>query len=271
MRETNMSLIPSFEEDIFISYAHIDNEPLTEGLKGWVEILHDRLSIRLSQLLGERIKIWRDPNLQGNEVFADTLIERLKKTAILISVISPRYLKSDWCLRELKEFGRLASQTGSLRVGDKLRVFKVVKTYIPISQHPPDMQGLLGYEFFEYDHARNRAKEFSPDISPSRDQRYWDRLEDLANEIQQMISYLRSVKTSVTGMSAAPSGKTVYLAETTWDRREERSKIRRELQLHGHQVLPGEEIPTIGSEMRRTVSENLEQCQLSIHMIGPST
>jgi hypothetical protein len=206
--------------------------------------------------------------LQGNEVFADTLIERLKKTAILISIISPRYLKSDWCLKELSEFSRFASQTGSLRIGDKRRVFKVVKTYVAISEHPLDMQGLLGYEFFQYDQARERAKEFSPDISPSRDQRYWDKLEDLANEIQQMISYLRNVKSSVTTSSAAPSGKTVYVAETTWDRREERDKIKRELQLHGHQVLPREEIPPIGSELRRIVSDNLQQCQLSIHLIG---
>jgi hypothetical protein len=266
--EANMGLIPNFEEDVFISYAHIDNEPLTEGLKGWVETLHERLSIRLSQLLGERVNIWRDPELQGNEVFADTLVERLQNTAILISVISPRYVKSDWCLKELSEFGRFASQKGNLRVGDKMRVFKVVKTYVSISQHPLDMQGLLGYEFFEYDQARERAKEFNPDISPSRDQRYWDKLEDLANEIQQMISYLRSVKTSVTPIPAVPSGKTVYVAETTWDRREDRDRIRRELQLHGHQVLPREELPPIGSELRRIGSENLQQCQLSIHMIG---
>ena len=263
-----MSLIPNFEEDIFISYAHIDNEPLAEGLKGWVETLHERLNIRLSQLLGERVKIWRDLKLQGNEVFSDTLVERLKKTAILVSIISPRYLKSDWCLRELSEFSRFASQTGSLRIGDKKRIFKVVKTYVSISEHPADMQGLLGYEFFQYDQVRERAKEFSPDISPSRDQRYWDKLEDLANEIQQMISYLRNVKSSVTTSSLPPSGKTVYVAETTWDRREERDKIKRELQLHGHQVLPREEIPPIGSELRRVVSENLQQCQLSIHLIG---
>jgi hypothetical protein len=47
-----MSPPPTFEDDIFISYAHIDNKPLAEGLKGWVETLHERLQIRLEQLTG---------------------------------------------------------------------------------------------------------------------------------------------------------------------------------------------------------------------------
>ena len=26
----------NFENDLFISYAHIDNQPLTDGDKGWI-------------------------------------------------------------------------------------------------------------------------------------------------------------------------------------------------------------------------------------------
>lgn len=60
-----------FENDIFISYAHIDDQPLVEGKKGWVSNFHRALEIRLAQLLGRRSRIWRDPKLQGNDVFAD--------------------------------------------------------------------------------------------------------------------------------------------------------------------------------------------------------
>jgi hypothetical protein len=57
--------IPKYEDEVFISYAHIDNQPLDEGLKGWVETLHERLQIRLGQLTGEPVKIWRDRKLKG--------------------------------------------------------------------------------------------------------------------------------------------------------------------------------------------------------------
>src|ERR1051326_3053967 len=95
---------PQDKDDIFISYAHIDNQPLAEGLRGWVEILHERLKIRLGQLLGEGASIWRGRKLQGNDVFADTRVEKITNVAILVSVLSPRYVRSEWCLKELEEF-----------------------------------------------------------------------------------------------------------------------------------------------------------------------
>ena len=43
-----------FEKDIFISYAHIDDEPLVESQNGWITEFHRVLAIRLSQLMGRR-------------------------------------------------------------------------------------------------------------------------------------------------------------------------------------------------------------------------
>ena len=43
-----------FENDIFISYAHIDNETMTEEQKGWISAFHQALEVRLAQLLGIR-------------------------------------------------------------------------------------------------------------------------------------------------------------------------------------------------------------------------
>ena len=56
---------------------------------------------RSRNFLARKIAIWRDPKLHGNDMFADTLIDRLKKVALLVSVLSPRYLKSEWTRREL--------------------------------------------------------------------------------------------------------------------------------------------------------------------------
>jgi hypothetical protein len=93
-----MTSSPAFEDDIFISYAHVDNVPLAKGQEGWITLLEERLQKRLRQLLGEDVKLWRDPKLQGNDVFSDVLLARLKKVASLVSVLSPRYLRSD-CAR----------------------------------------------------------------------------------------------------------------------------------------------------------------------------
>lgn len=280
-----MCPIPNYQEDIFISYAHVDNQPLAEGLQGWIETLHERLKIRLNQLLGEEVKIWRDRKLQGNDVFADTLSGQLGKVAILVSVLSPRYVKSEWCLRELDEFCKHADDNGGLRVGDKMRVFKVVKTYIPLAEHPPQLQGTLGYEFYEYDPERKRAKEFSPEVRPTPDIRYWEKLDDLANEIKLLVENWELQRpataapsaSAATTVEAAPaggvaaavgSGVTVYLAQTTSDASEVRDQIKRDLQQHGHTVLPDQELPLQGAALQEAVGEYLSRSEFSVHLIG---
>ena len=69
----------SFETDVFISYAHIDNLPLKEGEKGWVAKFHRALEVRLSQLLGEKPRIWRDQKLQGNDFFGEEIVDQFPK------------------------------------------------------------------------------------------------------------------------------------------------------------------------------------------------
>jgi hypothetical protein len=91
----------SFDNDIFISYAQLDNVPLTSGAKGWISNFHEALEVKLAQLRGAKPKIWRDPKLRSNDVFAEELVERLGTTAVLLSVLTPRYIISDWCKLEL--------------------------------------------------------------------------------------------------------------------------------------------------------------------------
>src|SRR4051794_18361671 len=149
-----------FEHDLLISYAHIDDQALVEGESGCVSQLHRLLEIRVGQLLGEIPKIWRDPKLQGNDYFADTIMERLPKVAALVSILSPRYVQSEWCNRELKEFCRAAEKTGGVRIADKARIFKVVKTPVSRERLPEEVQPMLGYEFYVYDES-GRARELA--------------------------------------------------------------------------------------------------------------
>ena len=62
-----MSYVRNCESDVFISYAHFDNEPMFEGQRGWVEVFHQALEVRLRQLLGEDPAVWRDLSLAGND------------------------------------------------------------------------------------------------------------------------------------------------------------------------------------------------------------
>ena len=150
--------------DVFISYAHIDDQALTEGQKGWITQFHRILEVRLGQLLGEKPTIWRDQKLQGSDVFDDKIVNAFREAKVMISIMSPRYMKSEWCLKELNEFYKAASDGGSIKVGEKARIFKVIKTPIDardIPEHIPQvLQSILGFEFFDFDPDTGRLVEY---------------------------------------------------------------------------------------------------------------
>jgi Transcriptional regulator PadR-like family len=74
-----------FEKHLFISYAHLDNEPLTEQQQGWITRFHTSLAAILSMRLGRKAEIWRDSKLSGNDIFADQILQQFPKTALQIS------------------------------------------------------------------------------------------------------------------------------------------------------------------------------------------
>ena len=151
----------NFEQNLFISYAHIDDQPLTPGEKGWITRFHATLKAILSMRMGREAKIWRDDKLQGNDVFSNEIVARFKQSAVLVSIVTSRYLNSEWCTREASEFCQSAQQTGGLVVGNKSRVFKVIKTPVDTQESeslPAAMRDLLGYEFFTVEDGATRIR-----------------------------------------------------------------------------------------------------------------
>ena len=60
-----------FERHLFISYAHIDNQPIIAEQQGWVSQFHRSLETMLSMRMGRKAEICRDRKLSGNEIFAE--------------------------------------------------------------------------------------------------------------------------------------------------------------------------------------------------------
>lgn len=262
--EKRKGVIPNYEDDIFISYTHIDNDKYAKDHQGWVDYMHVRLETRLAQLLGEQPAIWRDPKLSGNDFFNDTLIVKLQKIAILVAVLSPRYVKSQWCLKELKEFYRKAVESGDFR-DNKAPIFKVVKTPIEESKYPEELRELLGYKFYEEDPSSGQPREFSHEMSFDSFPLFVQKVNDLAWDIKL---FIESLQTTPSGRLIPPVGKTVYLAETAADVEADRDKIRRELQSRGHCVLPDKDFPREPYRLEEAIRQNLERAHLSIHLVG---
>lgn len=254
--------MPAFEQHAFISYAHLDNQPVEPGQPGWVSRFHLALQTLLSQRLGESARIWRDEKLAGNDVFAEEIVSQFPKTALLLSVLTPRYLKSDWCRHELEAFAAQAVRSGGLRIGNAQRVFKVAKTPLPPNADvPPIMERTLGFEF--YDSKDSDGIEFDPALGEQARQAFLQRIYALA---VKMAGTLRALQENV----GPGSGLIIYLAECGRDLADVREQLATDLRLHGHVVLPERPLPADEHAARREIAEALARSTLAVHLVGES-
>jgi len=263
-----------FDSDLLISYAHLDDQALSEGQSGWISNLHRILRIRIGQLLGREPKIWRDPDLQGNDDFAAAIEGKLIKVATVVAVLSPRYIQSEWCQREIEEFCQVWATRGGVQVGTKSRVFKVVKTPVPLERHPRQLQPLLGYDFFVVDPQTGRPRELSQLFGPEAERQFLTRVDDLAYDVAKLLEEIESVTGTGTTAAApaltlAPLGKgPVYLAETSYDLRDDREAVKRDLVRNGYDVLPDRPLPVVAEELEAAVREYVGRSVLAVHLVG---
>lgn len=281
----------TMERSIFISYAHIDNQPLTGTDEGWITRFKDALEKILDMRLGSKSNVWRDDKLRGNDVFDEEIIERLAESDVLVPVLSPRYLKSDWCTKEISEFCARAQERGGLSVGNKARVFKIFKSRLESQAPLPEVtRGLLGYEFFTM--KEGAPLELDPAYGLEYAQQFNQKVAVLAFHISELLKSLdpepgpeSPVATTASGATASgganavaatptaaaqtSTGKpVVYLAECGYDCKPLRERLEAELAHMGYSVLPDQRLPNDEADYVAAVAQMLERADLSIHLVG---
>ena len=257
--------------DIFISYGHLDDEDPAGDVKGWVDLLVERLPRLVSASLGYLPKVWRDQrSLTGDALLRAAIEEGISNSLLFVPIVTPRYVQSDWCLRELEAFSKNPPLP---RVpAHRSRIFKVIKS--PLLFHlakkePPQLQELIGHAFYEME--GDMPVEFSPDVVPSKDPRYWTVLRRLAWDISTLLAAVNDPDHHTTTKELPKEGpqKFVYLAETSSDLTNEREIVRDELQQRGYGVLPDAKLPaTEVQETEGTILKLLGRSILSVHLIG---
>jgi TIR domain len=243
--------------DLFISYSHIDNRPWGAGQRQWITELHRELQTRLAQLVGRDVLVWRDEKIAGSDLFDERIIDELRRSRLYLCVMTPRYLQSEWCRREID----LILEKTLVDRGDARRpFFKVIKTPIELRDQPPTAQRFLGYEFFR--EVSGKIHE----LYPNRDEdnvecrEFWQKVDDLAQEMKAALQ--EEVK-----VADAPAA-TVYLAETTGDVRLARDGIRRELGQRGFRIVPDRSLPLDAGELLPAMEADLRAATLTVHPVG---
>ena len=114
-----MAYAPGFDIDVFISYAHKNNE------NEWVTRFHEFLAQRVPEFLEHQaqVSVWRDQKLNGFDQLWPTLQQKIESSALLLSICSPVYVTSANCAKEVEHF--LAHTRETSRIDRRSRLARL--------------------------------------------------------------------------------------------------------------------------------------------------
>jgi len=256
--------------DVFVSYAHVDNERVSGSDRGWIDWFFETFNTKLRQLCGPKVQVWRDHKIDGSDVLTPTIEEAVRGTRIFVSVLSPSYLESTWCRTELRLFAEAAEALGGLRVGTKSRILKVLKTPVDRSVEAtaePDISDVIGYPFFRQ-RDNGRHWEYDPQFGQEPREEFYRQVYEVALDAKALLGSLLGEQPAQ-NVLVKPTGVVIYVAEPGGDMAGDTERLRRELRQFGHTVLP--EVPYgYGADYVERVRADLARAQIVVHPVSSS-
>lgn len=284
----------SFKYDLFISYAHVDDAPHHATGKKWVTVLCDALTSRYRSRTGDPLRVWRDPLLHAGQVFDPVILEGVRESAILLPIVSPSFIKSEYCLKEFQEFVEKAQRDPVGLVNQhKHRVLPLVKLPYTKMARPgnPDVAEMIktieSIQEHRFYHT-NCDSQTPCELSYHNDGRLFDEhVDKLVDAIDEMLQTIKAAteKTDAPAPETAPpvpnddpSVKVVYVALTAQSMKDEREKLLKELRGRQHfknlriKILPDDETDVRELQLKSSqafetmVNDYIGRSHLSVHI-----
>lgn len=174
---------------VFISYAHADNQVFGEETMGWVSYFVDHLQKAMGmRSIGGQIECWMDHRLEPQRSVNDELRRLIQKSHCIVAFISPRYLESEWCMKEMDTFIKLV---GDGKAND--RVFLVELLPTEREHWHKGMHDLSVVKFWSKSIERPTPKLLGwPVPNTKTHEAYWDNINRLADILALQIKTIPS-------------------------------------------------------------------------------
>ncbi len=249
-----------FKHDIFITYSHgdADGDGIAK-LKQWSEGFARELEEELKAMpdLAANIRIFRDENDQlasGLDPMApltEQLKEDVARSAILAILMTPQYLRSDWCKDE-REWWLDQQGTADLPVDGRLAVARIWPTKdMDWPKELTDSRGhkLIGRCFYDEARAEARPQPFAwPEPKPDTSDPFRGALLDYVGDLRVHLKKLKAIieekerRKAEEDRLALEGGQVIYLHgrqefEDVW------TLAGAELKRAGYTVFPSEPDP----------------------------
>jgi hypothetical protein len=263
-----MAYVPKYEHDVFVSYAHVDDEPEPGETKGWVTTLVSCLKTKLAQKLGrsDAFSLWMDHELLGHAGVSQQITGALERTATLVVILSPGYIASSWCRREA---GAFLSHLARRRESSSSQIFVVRRDKIDETE-PEEFGEFTGYQFWVQDNLGASPHILGTPRPDPSDRRYYDRLNDLATELAEHLKSLRHLAQRGPEEVIPDQRPTIFIAEPTDDLDDVHDDVKRYLQQAGLRVLPDCWYPRDPGAFQRAAARDLASCEVFVQLLSGS-
>lgn len=275
-------LAPDFRHDVFVSYAHGDIDGAgTSLLKGWslafklgleAELRHSLSSPGLSIFVDENKQ--HDQGLDGSNPLTRQLQEAASGAALLLILMSPPYLRSDWCRDERSWWFKQTKAQAFPEVGSRHFVARIgpvnddswPKELCDEGGHPP-----LGFWFHERPGDEFFTRPFAwPKPAPDTAGEFRDALVDLAGQMAARMRKLNEALLRTRQAAAdraklrADGGQLIYLHGRARDKARWEAAYD-ELDSAGYAVLPHApqtefDDPRLANDAEKEIIRTLSRC-----------
>ena len=266
-----MAAVPKFRHDLFVSYAHADNQPVA-GVKGFVSQLVDDLKVAVGRKVGKELDLWWDHyNLSGNTRVTPEIMRAAGDSAAIIVVVSRAYLKSEWCGRERSAFIEPLERRPSSRFDP---IFIVSMDPVDQETLPTVLRDRTGYLFYRCLDDGRTTRPLSTEFALDKET-YYNLLSQLAQNISDHLdSLLTAAPQSPAAEPPIAAGgepkPTLLLLDVTDDLVQRRAEIKNYLEQSGIVVLPEKRYSRDDMALHRNqILADLGRSQACVQILGP--
>ena len=248
--------------EVFVSYAHADNQVMVGRARGWVTTFADRLQKMVAQKPGgSGIKVWMDHRLEPQKAVDAALTERVGRAVCFLALMSPRYLESSWCREEMAGF---VARHGGVAAD---RVFLVEMLPTERGTWHAGIQSITAMPFWSQAFEEPAPMTLGWPVPLETDSNYWHKLNELAHFLA---SQLKAGEHRVVEPVAVQ--RRVWIADPTdhvldaWD------DLAAAVRQQGGDVLPsasGQYPIAAEADFRSALGADLEGADLLVQLFGP--
>jgi hypothetical protein len=253
-----------------VSYAHADDQPVAGTALGFISQLVADLKTEVGRKVGKALDVWFDQyKLTPDKLVTPEITSAAGNCASIIVVVSPAYLRSEWCERELSVFFKqLEDRQGG--------IFMVGLEPVDQGKLPAVLRDRTAYPFFRALEDGRTTRPLRTELAQDREP-YCNRLAQLAQNVTDHLDRLIAERRekprgslSVGPVVVDDARPRVLLLDVTDDLAHRRAELKDYLEQAGIAVLPEKRYSRDDMDVHRAqMLADLGRSRACVQILGP--